>query len=88
MIPRHQSIENNAIHTLANHLQPSTLVIGSNNPGELKSNDLITALPDDDSYQRGWLQFMTDVVPELEVRGWTIEMADDFPFQFQVHPRQ
>ncbi len=86
VIPRHQAIENNAIHTLSNHLQPSTLVTESSNLGELKPSDLIIALPDDESYQRGWLQFMTDVVPELEVRGWTIEMADDFPFQFEVIP--
>ncbi|MGB1271075.1 MAG: DEAD/DEAH box helicase, partial [Endozoicomonas sp.] len=86
IIPRHQTIESQAVYALADHLHPTPLMPEAAGQKELNPNDLITALPGDPDYQRNWIRVMTELIPQLEDQGWVIEMADDFPFQFEVVP--
>ena len=66
----------------ARELMPYLVPAGPEHPAGLREYDLIID-PPADSYQQGWLQFISHVVPELEDNGWTVETDDSFPFQFE-----
>ena len=55
------------MHQLEAPFQPGDLVMGLHGP----------------DYQRGWLKFMTLVIPLLEPAGFTLHIADNFPFQLE-----
>ncbi|MCH9690938.1 MAG: DEAD/DEAH box helicase [Gammaproteobacteria bacterium] len=82
LIPRHNSIETQAIYTLFSHLQPAKNLPEATGIEGLNPFDLLISQPYADNYQSQWMSFINDELPELEEEGWIIEIADDFPFQF------
>ena len=85
IIPRQYRDENHFIHQLPFNLKPVPLSLSDSKqtkPAELEDHDLIMGLQGSD-YRKDWLHFMSEELPELEDNGWTIEIHDDFPFQFE-----
>ncbi|MFK0572425.1 SNF2-related protein [Endozoicomonas sp.] len=85
VIPRQKAEENGFMHQLEPWMEPALQRhsdVIRQHPA-LKPYDLIMALPGAD-HRRHWMHFMTDALPDLEAQGWTIEIDDNFPFQFEA----
>lgn len=82
IIPRHEAMEQQAIYALSSHLRPAKTLLEAVGINEISPADLLTSLPNTDNYEQQWLGFVNNELPELEEKGWIIEIADDFPFQF------
>ena len=80
IIPRQRQQEMEYARELMPYLTPAE----ARHPVQgIQEHDLIIE-PPVDNYQKGWMHFISNVLPELEDKGWTIEMDDSFPFQFEA----
>ena len=85
IIPRQSGAEYLALEQLPDFIEPAHVshLETVRQVAGLDIHDLITGVSGT-QYRNRWLRFMTDALPDLEAQGWTIEINDNFPFQFEA----
>ena len=80
IIPRQPALEMQH----ARELMPYLIPVESSHPVEgINVGDLIVE-SSGFQCQQDWLNIISKVLPELEDKGWVIEMDENFPFQFET----